>query len=164
MQIVFDSSTLILLAKIGLLDTFLDHFPGNLFISRTVEEECTVKHSPDAKLIQGRVNEGKIRAKRIRDKKLCVKMEKDFNINLGEAETIIMGRQFKAIVATDDWNAIQACKILKLPFTSALAILVRLKGKRVIDKETAVAKLQALAEYGWYDKQIIGNVKKKLEE
>lgn len=164
MQIAFDSSTLILLAKTGLLDIFLDEYPGNVIISKTVEGECLAKLSYDAQLIQARIHDGKIEVKRVRDKKLCAKIEKDFDINLGEAEAIIMGQEFNAIVATDDWNAIQACKVLKLPFTSALAILIRLKEKNVLDKESALAKLNTLVVYGRYGQGIVQDVKKRLEE
>ena len=164
MQIVLDSSTLILLAKIEILDLFLDGYPGNVLISQTVKQERLAKHSVDAQLIQSRINEGKIKVRHVRDTKLCSKMEKDFKINLGEAETIIMGEQFKAIVATDDWNAIQACKVLKLPSTSTLALLIRLKVKKIITREDAIVKLKALAEYGRYYEQIIRTVKKRLEE
>ena len=164
MQIVFDSSALILLAKIGLLDVFMDDFPGNILISKAVEQECTMKHSTDAQLIQNRVKEGRIKVRQVRDRKLCFKIGQDFNINLGEAEAIIMGRQFKAIVATDDWNAIQACKVLRLPYTSALAILIRMREKKIIDKELAISKLGTLVDYGRYDEQIIRTVRKRLEE
>ena len=164
MQIVFDSSTLILLAKIGLLDVLLDDFPEHPLISKTVEQECTAKHSSDAQMIRSRIMEGRIRVAQVRDKKLCAKMENDFNINLGEAEAILMGKQLKAIIATDDWNAIQACKVLRLPYTSALAILIRMREKKIIDKELAISKLGALVDYGRYDEQIIRTVRKRLEE
>lgn len=164
MQIAFDSSTLILLAKTGLLDLFLDGFPGNAIISKTVEWECMAKQTPDAQLIRNRIDADRISVKPIRDRKVRDKLEKDFNINAGETETLILAIQFKTIVATDDWNAIQACKILKLPFTSALGILTRLKEKRIIDRKSSLAKLDALANYGRYADEIIQTVRKKLEE
>ena len=163
MQIVFDSSTLILLAKAGLLDVFMDDFPGHAWISKTVEKECLAKPSVDAKLIQSRIREGRIKVSPVRDNKLCSKMENDFNINRGEAEAVVMGAQFKAIVATDDWNAIQACKVLRLPFTTALALLIRMREKNLLDKDLAISKLGALTEFGRYGADVIQTVTKILE-
>ena len=163
MHIVFDSSTLILLSKSELLDLFLDDFSGRVLIPKMVEKECLYKSSADARLIQSRIEEGGITVKAVRDRKLCSKIERDFNINLGEAEAIVMAGQFKAIVATDDWNAIQACKVLRLPFTSALGILSRMREKQLIGKEFAISKLTSLAEYGRYSKEIIQTVRKRLE-
>ena len=123
-----------------------------------------VKASPDASLISSRIEEGMIGVKAVRDRKECHKIMTDFNINLGEAETLHMGRQFKALIATDDRNAIQACRLLRLPFTSSLAILIRLKQKRILSREMAAAKLDELARYGRFDPTIIKDVRKKLEE
>ena len=122
------------------------------------------KVSPDARLIASRISEKKIGVKAVRDRKQCHKIMTDFNINLGEAETIHMGKQLGALVATDDWNAIQACKILRLPFASSLSILIRLKENKIMNQEMAAAKLDDLARYGRFDQKIIKDVSKKLEE
>ena len=123
-----------------------------------------VKESMDAHLIASRITEKKISVKAVRDRKQCHRIMTDFNINLGEAETIHMGKQWDALVATDDWNAIQACKTLRLSFASSLSILIRLKEKKIINGEIAAAKLGELARYGRFDQKIIKDVSKKLEE
>ena len=41
-MIVFDASTLILLAKAELLDLFLDHYPAGAVIPQAIEGECVV--------------------------------------------------------------------------------------------------------------------------
>ena len=41
----------------------------------------------------------------------------------------------------DDKNAIKACKILKIPFASALTILVRLVARGIIESDDARKRL-----------------------
>ena len=60
-----------------------------------------------------------------------------------------------AIIATDDRNAIRACKMLKLEFITAVAVLVRAVEKGMIDKDEGLAKLQKLQTVGRYRKTII---------
>lgn len=162
--IVFDSSSLILLAKTELLDIFLEKFIGEVLISQCVKEECFFKPTPDAHLIKMRIAEKKILLKNVRDMKRCKQIMKDFNMNLGEAETILLGQEFRALIATDDWNALKACKLLRLPHTSILSILIRLKERKVIDKKVAILKLEMLSEYGRYGESILKDVRNKLED
>ena len=68
MVIVFDSSTLILLAKKGLLDMFLDSFDGTTAIPKAVREESCTKGTFDALLIEKRIEAEKIKVYEIKDK------------------------------------------------------------------------------------------------
>ena len=163
-MIVFDSSTLILLAKTELLDLFLNSFKGRVLISKKVEEECCKKKSFDALLIKKRIEGKRIIVKKIRNHKLCIKIASDFDLCDGEAEAIALALQENAeILGTDDRNAINACRLLKIPFTSAIGILVRAKEKKLIGHEESLLKLNELKVYGRYSKQIIDDAKKKLE-
>lgn len=162
-KIAFDSSTLILLTKIELLDIFLEKFNGEVVISQCVKNECLTKQTLDAQLIKKRITEKKLILRNVRDKNRCKQLMNDFNMNLGETETIVLGQEFGALIATDDWNALQACKLLRLPYTSVLSILVRLKEKKVIDEKTALSKLEMLSEYGRYGESILKDIKSKLE-
>ena len=60
-MIVFDSSTLLLLVKSGLLDNFISDYTDEIIIPVEVKEEesCDRKNSFDALLIQKRINEKK---------------------------------------------------------------------------------------------------------
>ena len=58
-MIVFDSSTLILLAKKELLDVFLNNFDGIVAIPKVVREETCNKKTFDALLIEKRIEEEK---------------------------------------------------------------------------------------------------------
>ena len=163
-MIVFDSSTLILLAKAEFLDDFLEDYQGKALIPREVEaESCGKKKSFDALLLRKRVLEKKIGVAKVSDTRLCAQLIRDFNISRGEAEALVLALEKKAsLIATDDKNAIKACKVLKIPFTSALAILIRMADKRIIDTNRSKAVLDALVKYGRYGDAIIKDARERL--
>jgi len=162
-MIAIDASTLILLSKVELLDTFLDSVGMGVFISKRDEREATVKESFDAKLIESRIKEGKILVKGIKNRGLVRRIEKDFGLHAGEAETIALCIEngFKLIV-TDDYRAMKACAILKIPFVSAIGILVKLYKKNELNRREALAALEGLYHYGRYSEEIIKEVKKEI--
>ena len=145
MVIVFDSSTLILLAKKELLDMFLDSFDGIVAIPKVVREETCNKKTFDALLIEKRIEEEKIKVYEVKKKDLVKKLIEDFNLEDGEAEAIILCiEKSSKILATDDKNAINACKVLKIKFTTAINILIRAYEKQLIEREKALIKLDNL--------------------
>ena len=88
----------------------------------------------------------------------------DFNIDEGEAEMLTLAIQEKALlVATDDRNAIKACKIMKLDFTTAIAILVRACEKGLIQADEAFSKLRILQSFARYNKTIIETARNQIE-
>lgn len=72
-------------------------------------------------------------------------------------------REKASLVATDDRNAIRACKALKLDFTTAVAILIRAFEKKLIDKAEALIKIQKLGSVARYNKAIIKDAVKLIE-
>ena len=163
-MIVFDSSTLILLAKAELLDVFLHNYKNAIIVSQGVEKECSHKKTFDAMLIQKRIEEGKIVVKEIKNSAATETLSKDFRLNIGEAETLSLALQEKAsLVATDDKNAINACKLLRIPFTSAIGILLVLYEKSLLKKEDAKFKLEKLIRHGRYAERIARDTMNMLE-
>lgn len=163
---VFDSSTLILTAKIELLDLFLNGIGMEVAIPRAVEEECCGgKKTLDALMIQKAVGESRITVRSVRNKKLVLKLEEDFSMGRGEAEAIALALQEKArLVGIDDKRGINACKLTGVPFTTAIAILLRSRQKGLIDKDDAQARLSSLARHGRYKSSILEDAKRRLEE
>ncbi|MEE9145562.1 MAG: hypothetical protein V3U06_12420 [Candidatus Binatia bacterium] len=164
-MIVFNSSTLILLAKAELLDTFLAALNDKVVIPKQVETECCEeKQSVDALLIRKVIQEKKIFVQPLKNKRLYGKILADFPLGKGEAESLALAVSQKArLFATDDKRAIQASKLLKIPFTTAIDILVRMYEKGVLEKQEAREKLEALRKYGRYKKEIIKDAKSRLE-
>jgi len=161
--IVFDSSTLILLAKKELLDVFLNNFDGIVAIPKVVREETCNKKTFDALLIEKRIEEEKIKVYEVEKKDLVKKLIEDFNLEDGEAEAIILCiERGSKILATDDKNAINACKVLKIKFTTAINILIRAYEKQLIEREKALIKLDNLRVVGRYKEKIIEDAKRRV--
>src|SRR5579875_196314 len=147
---VFDSSTLILIAKIELLDLLLREIGMEVAIPRAVEEECCGgKKTLDALMIQKAVEESRIRVRSVKNRKLVLKLAADFNMGRGESEAIALALQEKVrLVGIDDKCGINACKLTGVPFTTVIAILLRSRQKGLIDKDDALAHLASLARHG----------------
>ena len=125
-MIVFDASTLILIAKAELLDSFLTDIELEAAIPMEVKKECGgVKKSLDALLIQKALDESRLNVIAVKNRKLVLKLQGDFSLGKGEAETIVLALTEKAeVLGIDDKNGINACKLLGIAFTTAIGILV----------------------------------------
>lgn len=162
-MIAIDSSSLILMAKTELLDLFLDNSGLKAFISKAVEKESTAKKCFDAWLIERKIAEKKIFVKEVKNQGMAKKIAGDFRLHAGEAETIVLCVENKfRLIGTDDFNAMKACSVLDVPFTSALEILLKLNQKKILNKEEALAKLEQLEYYGRYSDEIIEDARKKM--
>jgi predicted nucleic acid-binding protein len=91
-------------------------------------------------------------------------LESDFDIEEGEASAIALALTRKHKVATDDLKAIKACKILNIPFITAIHCLISLKRRGVLSREIAIEKLKNLEYYGRYSEEIMSEARKTLEE
>ena len=90
---------------------------------------------------------------------MCNKIIADFNIGKGEAETITLCLENKLDIIIDDKKAINACKVLKIKFTTIPNILVEMCRKNIIAKsqtETYAIKLEGI---GRYKKEIMERIK-----
>jgi predicted nucleic acid-binding protein len=163
-MIILDASTLILLAKIEILETFLLNFPGRVCIPERVQGEACWKKAEETVLIERLIHEKKIHVVRAKDHRLTKKLMEDFHVNGGEAEAVTLALQEKAsIVATDDRNAIRACKCLKIDFTTAIAILIRSVERNLLDQDEAFIKLKKLKSIARYSRTIIEDARKRIE-
>jgi len=165
-MLIFDSSTLILTAKVELLDLFLSEIGMEVAIPRAVEEECCGgQKTIDALVIQKAVDESRITVLSVRNRKLVLKLEQDFSMGRGESEAIALALQEKArLVGIDDKRGINACKLTGVRFTTAMAILLRSRQKGLIDRSDALARLSSLARHGRYKNSILDDAKRSLEE
>jgi predicted nucleic acid-binding protein len=163
---IFDASTLILTAKIELLDLFLKEIGMEVAIPRAVEEECCGgQKTLDALMIQKAVDESRIKVKTVKNRRLVTKLEGDFSMARGESEAIALALQERALLAgIDDRQGINACKLVGIPFTTAAAILLRSCEKGLIERGDALNRLAALARYGRYRSSILEHAKRQLEK
>ncbi|MBI3292005.1 MAG: hypothetical protein HYZ73_04260, partial [Elusimicrobia bacterium] len=59
------------------------------------------------------------------------------------------------MVATDDGVAIKACKLVGVPFVTALHVLLQAAERRVVDRSMALVKLEQLQKAGRYHPRIL---------
>ena len=163
-MIVFDASTLILLAKIDVLDLFISEYRGQVLIPEKVKEEVLQRGSVETPQIAGLIEGGKVEVLEIEDRSLLKKLMDDFNIDSGEAEAVALAlHKGAAFVATDDRNAIRACKFLKIDFVTAISILIRAVEKRLLNKKEAILKLEKLESVGRYKGPIIADARRQIK-
>ncbi len=117
----------------------------------------------DALVIQRAIQEKRIRVTALKETKIYRKFFKDFGLGQGETEALALAYSEKAkLIATDDRRAILACRLLKIPYVTAIDIIIRMYQKGVVKKEEAHLKLDALARYGRYKPAILLDAKTKL--
>ena len=161
MEIVFDSSTLILLAKIEILNIISEDI--QIIVPEMVRSECTGKDLFDAKLISSLIKNGKIKAASVTKKETVEKLCKDFKIHIGEAEVLALALKKKLPLAVDDLPSIKACKILNHKFTTAIHFLINVTENGKINEDMAFVKLEKLSLYGRYSKRILEDATKRLK-
>jgi len=160
MEMVFDSSTLMLLAKSELLGIVSKKI--QIIIPRMVRTECTGKDTFDAKMISSLIDNRKIEVVAA-NKEAVNALCRDFRIHVGEAESLACALKRKLSLAVDDLPTIKACKILNIQFATAIHFLINIAEKGLISKEMALAKLEKLSLYGRYNKRIIDDAEKRLK-
>ena len=163
-MIVFDSSTIILLAKIDVLDLFISNFNGRVSIPEKVRAEVCRKGREETPLIENLINDQKISVLKTKNRRNKSKIMEDFNIDEGEAESLMLAIQEGAhLIATDDRNAIRACKLLKIDFVTAIAFLIRAFEKGLISRDEALIKLKKLHSIVRYRDEIIDDALTKIK-
>lgn len=161
MKIVFDTSTLILLAKIELLREIAENV--KIIIPEKVRVESLLKEGIDAILISTLIKEKKLEIKKAGDAEAVRKIQRDFRIEAGEAEALWLARKIECPIAVDDGPTIKACKVIGQKFTTAIHFLLNLASQNRLELPIAMAKLEKLNLYGRYSKKIIEDATKRLK-
>ncbi len=162
MKIVFDSSTLILLAKTDLLREVSKEV--DIIIPEDVKRECLIKKTADGELISLLIQEAKITVQEAVDAKAIKKLQMDFRIAKAEAEALWLSRKYELPIAIDDGPGIKASKVLGLRFLTAIHFLLRLLSHNKLSPELAREKLTKLAQIGRYNTRIIEDAMNRLIE
>ena len=163
MTIVSDATSLILLAKVGLLETFVTR---NAVVMPPMVYGEVVKGKNkgrlDALLVERLVDEKKLSIS-IPDDETKAKIEKLFNVRGGELEVLALAFETKRTIVTDDKKCFNAAKALKLSFITSLDVVVALRRKNVISKQVALQCIESLDSYGWYTKGLIKTYEEALK-
>ena len=165
--VICDSSNLILISKVDLLDLLIEIY-GEILIPQAVYNESIKEGKKlkkmDAFLIEKRIDEGKIIVKQIKNFQEKSKLIEDFNIHKGEAEAIILYLEENAnLLGTDDYQTIKVCKILKIKYFTTLSFIYLCFMNNLLLKDNVLLKYDNLNEIGWYKEDLIIFFKEKIK-
>ncbi len=162
-MLVSNTSTLVLLVKIGCLEEFIEIAPVIEIPSDVKREALFEKESYYAKLIEKFIDEKKIKVVVVRDK-IIQQVMAEFRLDKGEAAAYAMfnNKRHKAVM-TDDGELIKLCKLENIPFICAMAIVIRLYEKKIISKEKSIGKLEELYKIGRYSKNLYEHFKSEVK-
>jgi predicted nucleic acid-binding protein len=159
MEIIFDTSTLILTAKISILRDVAARM--TVVIPPRVHQETLVKKSYDSEIIYQLLQEGKISIRDV-DQMQPQKIADDFHLHAGEAEAFWLARSLSLPLAVDDGPTIKVCKIFGHPFVTAVHFLLFLSLSGQYLPDIAMEKLNNLSRYGRYKPQIIEDAARRI--
>ena len=158
-----NTSTQVLLAKIGCLEEFVEISPIIEIPEQVRREALFDKDSYYAKLIQKLIQNRNIKIVPVK-KKQITRIISQFRLDEGEAAAYAMfnNKKHKAIL-TDDGELIKLCRLEKVPFICAMAVVIILFEKKKITKEETIHKLEDLYKIGRYSKGIYEHFKTKVK-
>lgn len=163
MTIVIDASSIILLAKITVLEKLTENnkliIPEKVYIE-VIKGKEKARH--DAFLVERLVNENKLKIEKINEKEY-EKIKKLFGLWAGEAEVLALSLKYKLPIITDDKKCLNVAKSINIKYMTSLDIVIALFKKSRINKQKALSSLESLEEYGWYKKDVIKFYKEKIK-
>ncbi len=162
MDAVFDSSTLILLAKIDVLRTVAEDV--EICIPARVRGECLAKETFDSAMIAAMIGEKKIAVERVGPEAAIRRLTLDFRIERGEAEALWLAHDRRVVLAVDDGPTIKACRVLDQPFATAIHFLIRLRQTGRLAAEVGKVKMEMLIKYGRYSETIVEDAARRMRE
>lgn len=156
--LIADSSSLILSQKSGLLDCTKKIFtwliPAAVYYEAI--EKGKAKNSQDAYVLEQYLREKHIQLAAVQNTTAVHRIMLEFGIAQGETEAIVLFQEQKAEhVIVDDHKAMIACKVLKIPFITALTLVIRCVREKWATKQQAEYMLKQLAFYGRYKPELI---------
>ncbi|MBI4488385.1 MAG: hypothetical protein HY694_04820 [Deltaproteobacteria bacterium] len=163
-MLVSNTSTLVLLAKIGLLEKFAETSPKVAIPTQVRTEYAFERNSYYARLIDRLINEKKIEVKYVDDKALAAVL-RNFRLDRGEAAAYLLYKRGKyEAVLTDDGELIKLCKLDGIPFLCALSVVIRLYEKGLISRGEARERISKLNKIGRYSSAIYEHFSRQLEK
>ncbi len=153
-MIIFDSSPLIHLTKIGKIAFVLELFK-TAFIPEAVYEEVVIKGLSkgfsDAQIIEAYIKNSKIKVEKISEVELASFCSGDLinYLNNGELESILLSEKKKTLLAIDERKGRLFCEQKKIPTITTSTLLLLLVEKDIIDSDLYEVNLSKYASNGW---------------
>jgi predicted nucleic acid-binding protein len=164
---ILDSTPLIYLTKIGRLDLLLSE---EILIPRAVYEEVVTKGLEegflDAKIIQDTVEKKAIKVRELgpRQKKEAKELMKFAEIEIGEAEAIVLAKDQKAELLMDDAVGNGVAKALNVIALWTTSFILKLVSEQHLQKGEAREIIKQLVEAGYrINEEVLVELLEKLK-
>lgn len=165
-QVVFDFSSLILLAKITLLEAFMELFEKARIPNEVYNESVTrgkEKGVIEVKIIENMITQKLIDVRTVKNVGKVNELNEIFNLDRGESESIVLSEELNPdLLVTEDERARKVAEIFKIKFTTCPDIVLFLFKQGKISRDKALACLEDLQKFGWYKDWVIQEVKERI--
>ncbi|MBI2575021.1 hypothetical protein HYV82_03995 [Candidatus Woesearchaeota archaeon] len=162
-MLVSNTSTLVLLAKTGCLEQFIYMAPTIVIPAEVKKEALFQKGSYYARLISKLIDDRRIIIV-VANKNVVKSIMAEFNLDEGEAATYaVFNEKRHNAIMTDDGELIKLCKLERVPFICAMAVVIRLFEKRLLSRAEALDKLYELYKVGRYSEKLYEYFKSEVK-
>ena len=152
MRLVFNSTPLIYLAKVGLLP-LLKKLPHERLTTAGVKREVVdvgkEKAAKDAFIIEEAIQKGVLKIAKITDKVFLQTLSKIPELHLTDAEVLALAKEIEGIAVVDDRVAREIAKIYRIEHGGTIFILALLIARGLITKAAARTALDDMISLGW---------------
>ena len=152
MRLVFNSTPLIYLAKVGLLPRLKELPPERLTtagVKQEVVDRGKEKAAKDALIIEKVIQEGTLRIGRIADKGLLRVLSSIPELHPTDAEVLALAKEVGGIAIVDDRVAREVARTYGIEHGGTVFILALLITRKLITKEAARTALDDMIGLGW---------------
>ena len=145
-MIVADSSSIIILAKQGILDIFKKCFQKAMIPKSVYEEITQKKDSPEVIALENAIKDKWI----VIEKATIIPMLDTKNIGQGEKEAISLAYKHKSLLIIDDDSAKKYASIFGIEAHGTLFVVYLAYIRKFIDRTDAVDILEGMIADGFY--------------
>lgn len=152
MVLVFNSSPLIYLSKVGLLE-LVGSLPVKRVIPEAVFNEVIVrgkeKGASDAFVVERVIEEGIIEVRTIEDMISLRNLVKIPGLHRADAEVLSLARELSGTVVVDDEKARSVADAIEIPNHGTAYLLFRFQRIGLLSKNDVREKLDEMIRFGW---------------
>jgi predicted nucleic acid-binding protein len=151
-QLVFNSTPLISLSKVG-LSGIIENLQEEKLTSPLVKVEVVDKGKqkgvPDAIALEKLFENGVFRLCNPKDKLFLSRLSKTRGLHVADAEVLALAKEHAGVAIIDDEVARKTAKVYKISYVGTPYILARAVSEKVLSKEQAKAAVKDMVSSGW---------------
>lgn len=150
--LVFNSTPLIYLTKVGLSDVFEDLKAEMLTspsVKREVVDEGKRKGVPDAIVLEKLFESNVFEVVEPKDRGFLSRLLETRGLHVTDAEVLTLARERKGLAVIDDEVARKTAKVYGIAYVGTPYVLVRAVSERLITKERAKQAVNDMVFVGW---------------